>query len=60
MQEQRQDSVGRIGHPLSAAALLLHTFSLPSDAELHVSRRRVLFGTFQALRLDRFGVVGLS
>lgn len=25
MQERRQGSVGRIGHPLSAAALLLHT-----------------------------------
>ena len=36
MQEQRQGSVGRIGHSLSAAALLLDTCILISDAETHV------------------------
>jgi hypothetical protein len=37
MQEQRQGSVGRIGHSLSAAALLLHTSILMSDAGTNTS-----------------------
>jgi hypothetical protein len=39
MQVKCQGSVGRIGHPLSAVALLLHTSILISDAEIHMSRR---------------------